>query len=155
MVRWMKKEKKEAVGIQYEDEYKLFGAMFLFSTYPNEIYPVFEKDKQLFLQKYEVSTIIDDFVLIGEEYYPLIQALDPEKCIKGELKNHYSIGSDCVVGLQLSEDSYFLGNYESLVQSLANGKISINNPCIQEDIDHLGKMNKLKKEYLKSKRFHN
>ena len=142
-----------------KEKYNLFGAMFLYPSYPNDIYPVFEKGNQLFLQEYNNSTIIDNFVLIDEEHYPLILVFDDnyciegKKCIVGELDDSYSIGSDCVIGLQLSEDSYFLGNFESLMECLNRRNFAIDNQFIREDIEELEKKNSIKKQYLKKKDF--
>ena len=123
-----------------KEKYTLYGAMFLYKSYPNDIYPVFQNGNDFFYQDNNDSTIINSFKLIEKDYYLLIKPID-EKCIRGELEDYYSIGSDCVFGYQLSNDSYFLGNLKSLVEALDSGKIDIDDPIINEEINELRKMN--------------
>ena len=126
-----------------KEKYKLYGAMFYYQKYPDTIYPVFQKENDFFYQDNYDSTIIDNFKLIEKDYYFLIKPID-EKCIRGELEDYYSIGSDCVFGYQLSNDSYFLGNLKSLTEALDSGKIDINDPLINEEINELREMNDIK-----------
>ena len=122
------------------EKYQFFGALILYSKYPDEIYPIFHKDNNLFMQKCsDNSTAIESFELIDEKYYPLIQIINDEKLIKGNLLDEYDVGSDYVIGLQLDKDCYFLGNNESLLNYLENGQIVIQDNEILDDLKQLSK----------------
>ena len=95
--------------------YKLVGVINPLGDIPELVFPVFGKDRRLFLQVCELSTIIDSFSEITDvDHMAMIRPLSEiKRPLYGEVDDTYSVGSDQLIAFQSDSDTVFFGNMKS------------------------------------------
>lgn len=136
------------------EKYRLIGSMCLFPTYPEFVYPVFEREGKFYFQVCEEATIIDDFSEIrDDEHLALIRPLQEIPTRLGSIPKEFARGDNALIAFQPDESTVFFGNMEAFRTYLK--KNPVKDEFVQEQIHSLKAREKNSKQYRKKKDFQN
>ena len=129
--------------------YQLVGIMNPLGEVPDMVFPVFGKDRRLFLPVCELTTIIDGFSEIKDvDHMAMITPLSQIKPIYGKVQEEgYSIGSDELIAYQMSPDTVFFGDITSFNTFIEQNPIT--SELVQDQVDTLNHDNRLAGQYRK------
>ena len=128
--------------------YKLVGSINPLGEIPELVFPVFGRDRKLYLQVCDLTTIIDGFAPITEvNQMAMIRPLSETNAVFGEVEESYSVGSDQLIGYQTDSDTIFFGNMKSFNEYLKTHPVTTD--ILSDQVESLRHDDRLSVQYRK------
>lgn len=116
-----------------DDFYRFVGIINFFGVCPDFVYPIFEKDDELYFAQSE-NGIITSFKKIAEKLYiKMVRFIDIKSIELINVKEGYSIGDETVVAFQLDKNEFFISNVAGFIPFI--NEFDSDDVILKEEID--------------------